>query len=82
MQVAERFCADRLVQPADAERGVSVGANQLGHQVARCSVIRGVELYRPLGFAPGRGGQRVGRQRAERLDELRAGRQQAGQDLT
>ena len=57
------------------------GPDQLGGQVPGRVVVGGIEQHRPVGLPPGGRGQRPGRQRAERLDQPRPGRQQAGQDL-
>jgi len=81
VQVTEHLKADGLVQAAHADRFVAAGADQVSDQVACGGVVRGIEQHRALGLLPRGRRQGADRQRAERLDQPRSGRQQASQDL-
>ena len=68
-------------RPPTPDRVEAGRPDQVRDQVAGRVVVGGVEQHRPVGLLPGGRGQRGGRQRAERLDQPRPGRQQPGQDL-
>ena len=80
MQVTEHLQADRLVQAAHADRFIAGHADQVCDLLARGVIVGGVEQHRTLGLPPGHREQGVSRQRAERLDQPRSGRQ-ARQEL-
>src|ERR1700692_2216520 len=70
VEIAADLDADGLVNPANADRVKAACSNQFGDRSAGLGIIRRIEehgaLWRPVRC----GTQRLGTQRAERLDEL------------